>query len=539
MFGEKASFLWGIIFLSFALSTQAAPSPKAYRLFMVLDGNALKCEKIFEISSSPRKFERQDPLSNGSSNIEEWILRCYDESDRVLSTTPVHFQPNAASLSRESQYVSDGDRFDAVIPQSDLLSRCRLFHAAKGHAQTDTRAEEIVAECGLAGIPRLRISEIVKTMPPFRNVEKIRDWGPDKNRISIAILSANYSMDQIPAYHERLRDILFRPLTNFVHSSVRETVPGTFFTPGFEQFEKAMNIYVFDIPDFDPAIVFQGFSEEQSKAILDEWTKDYLPIPPSVYEVLHRESGSAGGFWVGHIYSNSEKTMFMHRMSHWVANLGDEFVNNAYCNNPFPTKEPPLPNITISTNRENLKWKQWLDEGTPLPTPSGSAYWNLVGAFPGGYYCPDRYYHPQDWCLMQVSGLLLCKVCLEAFTIDMLTKRINIFDSTGHDWNTLPIYAADSPSLHPSVIFDEALYSCIVNPRIIWYLDDQPMPQWGDQANPALDTTSLPSGQHVIKIGVIGGWRGTDGFIRKNVDTNFYHSFPQVEIAKGKIKKKR
>jgi hypothetical protein len=275
--------------------------------------------------------------------------------------------------------------------------------------------------------------------------------------------------------------------------------------------------------------------------------RSFIPEPPDGYDIVYKGSGTVGGYPVGRLYSGTETQYVMHKWGHGLANLAEESAVTSVavpvC--PPPSQEDPAPNITIDPAPASLKWRHWVDDpAVPFPTPLVSAYRNSVGAFLGANRCPDYYFRPQAMCLMRAlpapnRGLLLCRVCREEFTIDMLTRHINLFDSTRSDWGASPIFADQQPTIQAGVVFDEALYSCLVDPKIVWYLDGRAMPEWGDRPDLSLTVADLPPGRHVVKIGVLGPWRGTEGFIRRSVDTNFYHAFPAFEIAKGKVVKKK
>jgi hypothetical protein len=163
--------------------------------------------------------------------------------------------------------------------------------------------------------------------------------------------------------------------------------------------------------------------------------------------------------------------VFVHEFGHHFAGLGDEYyfnANVAYA--PVENKvEPWEPNITALLDPANLKWKNLVQPGTPIPTPwpkseyensiietqnkaeqmradklpeseiaaavsehkkktnawlSTGPYADNVGAFEGANYEVKGYYRSQQRCIM-ISGPTFCAVCRQALekVIDMYTGQ--------------------------------------------------------------------------------------------------------------------
>lgn len=63
--------------------------------------------------------------------------------------------------------------------------------------------------------------------------------------------------------------------------------------------------------------------------------------------------------------------IFLHEFGHSFTGLADEYYTSdvAYSNFYKPDKEPVEPNITALLDKDNLKWKELVEESTPIPTP--------------------------------------------------------------------------------------------------------------------------------------------------------------------------
>ncbi len=111
--------------------------------------------------------------------------------------------------------------------------------------------------------------------------------------------------------------------------------------------------------------------------------------------------------------------IFVHEFGHAFGGLGDEYYSSAVTYNEFypPGVEPWEPNITALLDTANLKWKDLVTPGTPLPTPPDTAkYGNVVGAFEGAGYVAKGLYRPTlNHCIMfQKNWKEYCPVCRRA-----------------------------------------------------------------------------------------------------------------------------
>lgn len=112
---------------------------------------------------------------------------------------------------------------------------------------------------------------------------------------------------------------------------------------------------------------------------------------------------------------NSEY-IFTHEFGHGFAALGDEYYTSEVAYSEFyPLDVEPLdPNLTTLVNFDT-KWKDLIDDNTPIPTPSTSEYKNKIGVFEGGGYSAKGVYRPAYDCTMKSISLdNFCAVCKRA-----------------------------------------------------------------------------------------------------------------------------
>ena len=108
--------------------------------------------------------------------------------------------------------------------------------------------------------------------------------------------------------------------------------------------------------------------------------------------------------------------VFTHEFGHGFAGLADEYYTSDVAYEEFyPFNiEPWEPNITTLVDFES-KWKDMIEEDTPIPTPPTDEYRDKVGLFEGGGYSAKGIYRPQIDCRMksnEAGGY--CKVCEQA-----------------------------------------------------------------------------------------------------------------------------
>jgi hypothetical protein len=162
--------------------------------------------------------------------------------------------------------------------------------------------------------------------------------------------------------------------------------------------------------------------------------------------------------------------LFVHEFGHHFAGLADEYYTSpvAYATGG-ERREPWEPNATALHDPAKLKWKKFVKEGTPLPTPwpkqayetasrayqkeraalraanrpesemsalfkqdlaSSSALFtpdphrHTVGAFEGANYEATGYYRPEMQCIMFDRSEKFCSVCADAIStiIDLYSR---------------------------------------------------------------------------------------------------------------------
>ena len=172
------------------------------------------------------------------------------------------------------------------------------------------------------------------------------------------------------------------------------------------------NTYFGSSYDIDDVLITMPPS---GQAKVDALLKAFLPrCPLPVLLVNDPIPGGSDGFDKTAIASVGPATaetmnILTHETGHVLANLGDEYTN---AHPGFPNTEEP--NTTRQTESALIKWRVWMDSGTPVPTPPTAAYSDVIGLFQGAHYHVTGWYRPKFDCMMNHKEVPFCKVCTEA-----------------------------------------------------------------------------------------------------------------------------
>jgi len=194
--------------------------------------------------------------------------------------------------------------------------------------------------------------------------------------------------------------------------------------------------------------------------------RDYASYAPYEFIEILVNAKTYGGGGIFNLYAtvaaDSEWApyVFVHEFGHHFAGLADEYYTSQVAYLPPEKKiEPWEPNVTALLDPTNLKWRDLLAPGTPIPTPwhkedfegleheiqtqrrelrsqnrpesemdalfkqekkkeddllAHDQYSDRVGAFEGANYEPHGYYRPQENCIMFTRFDAFCAVCRRA-----------------------------------------------------------------------------------------------------------------------------
>ncbi len=260
---------------------------------------------------------------------------------------------------------------------------------------------------------------------------KIRDVGPDQNRLVFVFLGDGYTAAN---------------LANGDFDADVQTVVAAFIgRPPWNVLFDAVNIYQISVEsneegaDNDPqgtfvdtyfnstywtggterALTIDGTGYNRAVAAANTFVGAGL-WDELVMIVNSTKYGGTGGAISVISMDAAAPEVLLHEIGHTFAGLADEYTYGGTA----PTTWTPEPNADLNSNPP--KWVEWILPSTPLPTPA-LGFDTLVGAFEGAKYFPTGAYRPWSNCMMRSLGPDLDPVCQEAHVLEM-TNRISLLD---------------------------------------------------------------------------------------------------------------
>lgn len=202
--------------------------------------------------------------------------------------------------------------------------------------------------------------------------------GKADNHVDIVILGDGYSASEMDKFHKdvaALTDELFtvEPFksrkadfnvraveTPSATSGVNKPHPGV-----FSRTPLSMSYGAFD-------------SERYALSYDNRTIRDVAASVPYDYMFILINERTYGGGGIFNLYSTVaadnkfSRYIFVHEFGHSFAALADEYyTSDVSYQTPEVTVEPWEPNVTALLDPANLKWKELVKPGTPLPTPWG------------------------------------------------------------------------------------------------------------------------------------------------------------------------
>ncbi|TFW28209.1 IgA Peptidase M64 [Duganella callida] len=319
--------------------------------------------------------------------------------------------------------------------------------------------------------------DVVRKQPPAPvKPIGIRVNGPSPDKVDLLIVGDGYTtkdMKKFEAAARRLADHLFQ-------------------TSPFKEREKDFNVWALALPTGESGVSrpstntyhqsplgarYDIFGSERYVLATDNRALRELAqyAPYEFIEILVNNETYGGGGIFGQFSTAAADNdwanyLFVHEFGHHFAGLADEYYTSpvAYATGG-ERREPWEPNATALHDPANLKWKKFVKEGTPLPTPwpkdayetASRAYQkeraalraanrpesemsalfhkdlehtdalftpdpnrHVVGAFEGANYEATGYYRPEMQCIMFDRSDKFCSVCADAIStiIDLYSR---------------------------------------------------------------------------------------------------------------------
>jgi hypothetical protein len=262
-----------------------------------------------------------------------------------------------------------------------------------------------------------------------QSLTPIRVSGPDSNRFNVVFLSEGYTSSQQSqfradasnAFSALLLHSPYHEYSNFFNayaigvassqSGSDHPLNGMLRNTYFNSTYDSASDYIITLPN-----------NSNGQGRVDALVQTYVPRHDlTILLVNDPVPGGSDGFdktaicSMGANYSD----ILAHETGHVVAGLGDEYTA-AYPG--FPDIEEP--NTTRESRPDWIKWKAWIEPGTPVPTSPTADYVSAIGAFEGAHYHLTNWYRPGFDCLMNHAGpgIPFCAVCREALVLSFYRK---------------------------------------------------------------------------------------------------------------------
>ncbi|UCG52050.1 MAG: T9SS type A sorting domain-containing protein [Candidatus Latescibacterota bacterium] len=266
-------------------------------------------------------------------------------------------------------------------------------------------------------------------------VQPIMVNGATDDRINIVFLSEGYTSAEMSQF------IL----------DVQSATIDLFDTPPYEEYELYFNVYAIEVPSvesgtdhpytasdcpdgletffsntyFNSTFDFGGIHRllvvQNSLAVSSVLTDNFPEWDVVFIVVNHPYYGGSGGSFATFSTHTAASEVAIHELGHSFADLADEYEYGG-----MPGYEAP--NATAETQRELIRWNNWIELSTPIPTPETPVYENVVGLFEGAVYNPVGWYRPKLDCKMRALGIPFCEVCAEQTIISVYNILSTIED---------------------------------------------------------------------------------------------------------------
>ena len=306
------------------------------------------------------------------------------------------------------------------------------------------------------------------TPPKAGTVWTLFESGPAAQKVDILLISEGYTAGELPKFH----------------ADAKRLVDALFAVEPFRSRKSDFNVRGLDLPSPQSGVnrphvgsfrrtpisaEYNIFDSERYVLTLDNraFRDAAASAPYEFIEILVNEQQYGGGGIFNDQATSAVDTgfaeyVFIHEFGHHFAGLADEYYTSdvAYETGAADQPEPWERNITALKNPKELKWRDLVEPGTPLPTPwdkdayetksrevqarrrelrakgvpeaeidkhfrdqmawdlkflSSMKYSGKVGAFEGAGYETKGLYRPEADCIMFTRDPVgFCRVCRRA-----------------------------------------------------------------------------------------------------------------------------
>lgn len=255
----------------------------------------------------------------------------------------------------------------------------------------------------------------------YKKFEVLKSGDPSV-KVDIVIIPEGYTIDEMKLFKEDCEKF-----TGFLFNS----------SP-FRENKDKFNIWGIEAPSMESGVDipkeniwkktlvnsnFYTFDTERYLMTTDNKTlRNVASNAPYDQIYVLANSSKYGGGAIYNYYSMSVtkdknfEFIIIHEFGHGFASLADEYWTSDVAYQDFYSLdvEPTDANLTTLVDFHS-KWKDLVEDGTPVPTPSTNEFKDKVGAFEGGGYVEKWIYRPMQDCTMRSAKVdNFCPVCKRA-----------------------------------------------------------------------------------------------------------------------------
>jgi hypothetical protein len=474
MFTQSFKRLMAVLSLSAAAiaasaAAQPAAQPATVRLDYIHSGNALSEQYALErVLIEPLPWpgdlsQRFDNTNRGNNRVEVADAK----TGELLYSRDFSTVFGEWKTTEEANKISRGFHESVRFPKPDRKVAVRVLRRDERNAfsvawsvEVDTDAQDVV---------RKQVPAPARPIP-------IHVSGPSPQKVDLLILGDGYTQADMKKFEQ----------------DARRLTQHLFEVSPFKERAQDFNVWAMAVPTQESGVSrpstgvhhasalgarYDIFGSERYVLTLDNRAlRDIAQYAPYEFiEILvNNETYGGGGIFgqfstaaAGNEWANY---LFVHEFGHHFAGLADEYYTSPVAYQSSGARmEPWEPNVTALRDPDQLKWKKYVQAGTPLPTPWPKAeyeaysreyqkrraalraanrpesemnalfredlahtrelfakaqYRNAIGAFEGANYEASGYYRPAMQCIMFDRSEQFCQVCRDGISdiIDLYAR---------------------------------------------------------------------------------------------------------------------
>lgn len=389
----------------------------------LLGASAYRGQMKPEVQGGPLEYETDEGFRSG---LPDPLLQRYEYED-----------PSEPGRIRSLHVERASAEFTIRVPGRMTGQNLRFFQR---HVP---RSGELAAQGAREFLGEIRVPAAAENLRAAASSAKLSTLltnGPTGSRLNVAILAEGFRASEERAFTNQAKAVLEQFLDTSPYREYRDhfnafaifvaSVESGSDHPSRQIFRNTYFNSSYDSYGLDRLITIppnernSSYSAGQGKVatLLGQFVPDYDIV---LLLVNDSEYGGAGGFPSIASIDPWSAEIAIHEVGHSFGGLGDEY------DSPYPGfPETEEPNTTKQTNRASIKWRNWIDPFTPIPTPDSSTYESDVGLFEGAHYHSTDWYRPKRNCKMRSLEHEFCEVCKEALVLATYTKLSIIHGSS-------------------------------------------------------------------------------------------------------------